>query len=158
MKVVMGMSKCFLLAFFSLLSIASCKQLDVHEQTINIPHKKWQADLVAQGDFIINENANYNVYVVLRHTDAYEYNNIWLNVGLQKEGEEMKFNKENITLSNDANGWDGVGMNDIWEVRKIIARIPLKKGTYKTSVVQIMRQNPLLNIMNVGIRVEKAGA
>ena len=158
MSLVLRRSKYFLLTLFCLVSIVGCEQIDIYEKNINIPNKKWQADLVANNIFNIDENGTYKVSVVVRHTDAYEYNNIWLNVGLQKDKEATKFNKENISLSNDANGWDGVGMNDIWEVRKEIIRLPLKKGIYKTSVQQIMRQNPLMHIMNVGIRVEKVGA
>ena len=154
----MSRSKYFLFAFFCLVALASCKQIDVFEQNINIPNKKWEAGLVANSSFNIKENGLYKISLVLRHTDAYEYNNIWLDVGLQEGVEKMNFIKSNFQLSNDAFGWDGVGMNDIWEVRKDIKIMRLKKGMFKTSIHQIMRQNPLLHVMNVGIRVEKIGA
>jgi gliding motility-associated lipoprotein GldH len=138
------------------LIITSCKQIDLHEQNISIPKNNWQSSDISKSTFEITDTAGiYNVYIVIRHTDAYEYSNIWLNVGLQKEGENMKYQKLNLNLANDLKGWEGIGMNDIWEVRKPIARVALKKGTYVTSVGHIMRQNPLQNIMNIGVRVEK---
>ena len=64
--------------------------------------------------------------------------------------------KINLSLGSDAQGWEGIGMNDIWEVRKLIARVPLKKGDYNFSIGQIMRDNPLQHIMSVGLRLKKA--
>ena len=62
-------------------------------------------------------------------------------------------------LQDDAKGWEGTGMDDIWEVRKLINGQPrrfIKKGQYNFSISQAMRDNPLPGIMNVGLRVEKA--
>jgi gliding motility-associated lipoprotein GldH len=143
-------------ALVCFICIISCKQINLQEQNIGIPQTKWQSNLYSNSSFEITDTAGvYIVYIVIRHTDAYEYSNIWLNVGLQKAGETMKFQKQNLSLAKDAKGWDGVGMNDIWEVRREITRVALKKGTYNTSVGHIMRQNPLLHILNIGVRVEK---
>ncbi len=63
----------------------------------------------------------------------------------------------NLLLS-DAKGWDGAGMDDIFEVRKNISQGPVtfkKFGDYTLTTAQIMRENPLQHIMNIGIRVEK---
>ena len=156
MDVYLRLSKYFLLIIICLIIFGSCTQIDLHEKNVTVPNNKWQSDFVAKSTFTITDSVcKYKVYVVLRHTDAYEYNNIWLNVGLQQMGEATNYLKLNLNLSNDKNGWSGVGMNDIWEVREIIANQTLKKGTYSTSIQQLMRQNPLLHIISVGIRVEK---
>ncbi len=138
--------------------LSACKQMDLYEKNTNIPNLKWQNDFTTKSGFEITDTSvMYNVYIVLRHTDSYEYNNIWLNVGLQAPNEAIKYQKINLKLGNDATGWDGIGMNDIWEVRKLLARFPLKKGMYNFEIGQIMRDNPLKHIMSVGFRVEKAG-
>ncbi len=70
----------------------------------------------------------------------------------------MRFQNINIVLGNDAKGWEGHGMDDIWEIRKSITTgpVPFKKpGNYTFTVSQIMRENPLKHILNIGIRVEK---
>jgi hypothetical protein len=49
-------------------------------------------------------------------------------------------------------------MEDIYEVRKNISPAPFsfkRSGDYTFSIAQIMRENPLSNILSVGIRVEK---
>ena len=139
----------------------SCREIDLFEKNISIPKMEWFNNFNGTGSFIIKDtNSKYNVYVVLRHTDAYLYNNIWLNVSLQSPGQDsLQFQKINLKLGNDAQGWDGVGMNDIWEVRKLISGTPkrfIKAGQYNFSIAQLMRDNPLLHILSVGLRVEKA--
>ena len=141
------------------LIITSCKQVDVYEKNTPIPHFKWQQNFPATGTFEIKDTlSSYNIYIVLRHMDAYKYNNIWLNVGLQAPGDTMFFQNLNLTLANDATGWEGTGMNDIWEVRKLVNGQPrrfVKNGEYKFSITHIMRDNPLPAVMSAGLRVEK---
>ena len=151
----------FFLSFIScLLFFISCRQIDVFEKNTTIPHYKWDNAYKAEGSFIISDTMSaYNIFIVLRHLDAYKYNNIWLNVGLQSPGDTMYFQKINLSLGSDANGWEGTGMNDIWEIRKLINGQPrrfIKKGAYKFSISHVMRDNPLANIMSVGLRIDKA--
>ena len=52
--------------------------------------------------------------------------------------------------------WLATGMDDIYEHRiKLTDPQYLKAGIYHFIVEQIMREDPLENIMNVGLRVEK---
>ena len=140
-------------------SFFSCRQLDVFEKNTPIPHYRWKSNFSAEGSFIINDTlVPYNIYIVLRHTDAYMYNNIWVNVGLKAPGDTMYFQRLNLVLGHDATGWEGTGMNDIWEDRKLINRQPrrfIKKGEYKFSIKQAMRDDPLPGIMSAGLRVVK---
>ena len=81
-------------------------------------------------------------------------------MGLQSPGDSMFIQKLNLSLGDDAQGWFGTGMNDIWEVRKPLTDRPrkfVKPGTYNYSIAQIMRDNPLKQVMSAGIRVEKVG-
>lgn len=150
----------FALAMICSFFFISCKQIDVFEKNTKIPGIKWDNNFPATGTFIIEDTlASYDLSLVLRHTDAYDYNNIWVNVGLQSPGDSMYFQKIDLTLGTDATGWEGSGMNDIWEVRKPLAQNKRfrKKGEYRFSIFHTMRDNPLLHVMSVGMRVEKAG-
>jgi gliding motility-associated lipoprotein GldH len=150
-----------LLIAYCLLLIAfpSCKQLDVFEKNTSIPKYSWSSDFAAKGDLTIADTSSaYNVYIVLRHTDAYKYNNIWLNVQINNGADSLINQKVDIGLATDATGWEGVGMNDIRELRKKITPMPFKfkkTGNYSFQIKQVMRDNPLNNIMSVGIRFEK---
>jgi len=154
------MTRSFL--YFLLLSLTlfacSCKQVEVYEKNTVIPRYKWATDFPASGTFdIVDTVSAYNIYIVLRHTDAYKNNNIWLNIGLQSPGDSLYFQKLDLSLGNDATGWEGTGMNDIWEVRKPLAlnKRFRKNGKYTFRIFHIMRDNPLENVMSAGLRVEK---
>ena len=139
--------------------VSSCTQIEIFEKNTSIPKYQWQQSFTAKGDFIITDTTSaYSIYLVLRHTDAYMYNNIWLNIGLQPPGDSMHVQKVNLVLGDDANGWEGTGMNDIWEIRKLLNGAPRRfkqPGKYSFSISQIMRDNPLPHIMSVGLRIEK---
>ncbi len=137
----------------------SCIKIDQFEKTAQIPSRQWFYNNTPAFTFHITDTSSlYNLYIVLRHTDAYNYSNIWLRLGTQFPRDSMHFQNINLTLASDAKGWDGTGIDDIFEVRENISRgpIPFKKpGDYTFSVSQIMRENPLENILNVGVRLEK---
>ncbi len=141
--------------------ISGCRTMDLYEKHIPIPQHEWKRETPLMGSFNISDTtAEYQLFLVLRHTDAYAYNNIWLDMGLQSPGDSMFTQKLNLSLGDDAQGWYGTGMNDIWEVRKPLTDRPrrfVKSGTYKYSIKQIMRDNPLKQVMSAGIRVEKTG-
>ncbi len=139
---------------------ASCINIDQFEKTEQIPARQWFYNETPAFTFHIADTMSlYNLYIVLRHTDAYNYNNIWLRLGTKFPGDSVRFQNINLILANDAKGWEGTGMDDIFEVRKNISRGPVpfrKAGDYTFTVSQIMRENPLKNILSVGVRVEKA--
>jgi gliding motility-associated lipoprotein GldH len=141
------------------LFIISCNQVELFEKNTVIPNHAWQSSFSATGDFMITDTLSaYSIYVVLRHTDAYQYNNIWLNIGLQPPGDSLHVQRVDLKLGDDANGWEGTGMNDIWEVRKLLngqARRFKQPGKYHFTISQIMRDNPLLHVMSAGLRLEK---
>jgi gliding motility-associated lipoprotein GldH len=143
----------------SVICVISCSKIDVFEKNVSIPKLSWQYNFRPQFDFTITDtSSSYNLYLVIRHTDAYRYNNIWLNVGIQPPGDTLNYKRLDVLLGTDANGWYGSGLDDIWEYRKLITNGPYqfkKKGDYKISLAQIMREDPLNNIMSVGLRVEK---
>ena len=141
------------------ISLFSCSPINVYEKTVPLPLQTWHYNYVPSFSFAITDTLSlYNIYIVLRHTDSYEYNNIWLRLGTQSPGKTKNFQNLDLILGNDATGWEGQGIDDIFEVRKNITGgpVPFKKaGTYTFTIAHIMRENPLKHILNVGIRVER---
>lgn len=150
--------KKILLIILSAWTLYSCGKIDLYEKQVQIPAQKWSYNLVPEFTFQIDDTASaYNIYVVLRHTDLYGYNNVWLRVGSQAPDDSMTYQNINIRLSK-GDSWKGTGMDDIYEVRELISPGPVtfsKAGQYNFSIAQIMREDPLRYIMNVGLRVEK---
>ncbi|MEO8763967.1 MAG: gliding motility lipoprotein GldH [Ginsengibacter sp.] len=139
--------------------MVSCGKIDLFEKQTDLPAQQWYYNNIPTFTFEIADTTSlYNLYIVLRHTDAYNYNNLWLRLGSKGPGDTLRFQNINLVLASDANGWEGIGADDIFEVRKNITQgpVPFKKpGTYTFSIAQIMRENPLQHILNVGFRVEK---
>lgn len=153
-----NLKKFFVISLVPLI-FASCIKIDHYEKHATIPSQEWYYKDVPQFTFHIDDTTSlYNVYVILRHTDLYQYNNIWLKIGLKTPADSFNYQKVNLVLASDSKGWDGTGMDDIYEVRKSISAAPFSfktAGDYTFSIAQIMRENPLKNILNVGLRVEK---
>lgn len=139
--------------------LVSCSKLDTFEMNTSIPNYQWKSSFAIKGSFLITDTAAaYNTYIVLRHTDAFKYNNIWLNVGIQPPADTMHYQKVDLSLGTDATGWLGTGMNDIWEVRQPLFGRAFKfrkPGTYNFVLTQIMRDDPLPAVMSAGMRLQK---
>jgi gliding motility-associated lipoprotein GldH len=148
----------FLLIGFFLLSACN-PSMDVFEKNVSIPMQQWQADFKPQITFSITDTvALYNVFLVIRHTDAYKYNNLWIRATVEQPGDStLKSQQYDITLASNDKGWLGSAMDDIYEHRALIQpQTKFKKqGEYHFTLEQTMREDPLQHVLNVGIRVEK---
>ena len=149
----------FFLVLYIAISISACQTIDLYEQVTSYPDHQWASKQINQYQFKISDtNASYNMYFVIRHHNAYHYKNIWLQVNTQAAGDSLQKQTININLADDMNGWMGAGMDDIYDHRVLINNKPMKLplGAFKISTQQIMREDPLQNILTTGIRVEKA--
>lgn len=140
-----------------LVSVPSCTRIDVFEKNVAIKKQAWESTVSPSISFSISDTTSlYNIYLVIRHTDAYNYNNIWLNI--VRSGPDTTYRQQvDIKLAANDKGWLGTGMDDIFEHRVLLKNdVQFKKpGTYNFTLQQIMREDPLLHVLNVGIRVER---
>ncbi len=144
------------------LQLAACSiPSGVFEKDVAIPHQQWESGFKPRIDFTVKEEDTaslYDVYFVIRHSDAYNYNNIWIQGTVLQPGDTAtKSERYDLTLATNEKGWLGAGMDDIYEHRVLIQPQTKfrKAGTYSFSIRQIMREDPLKHILDVGIRVEK---
>lgn len=149
----------FLFTAIGIISILNgCININMYERQATIPSQEWSYDFSPEFKFDIRDTTSrFLIYVSIRHTDQYQFNNIWLRVGSKAPGDTLKFQNLNLELASQ-DSWDGRGMDDIYEVRKLISNGPVsfrKPGEYVFSISQIMRENPLKYILNAGIRLEK---
>ncbi|CAN5234916.1 hypothetical protein BH11BAC6_BH11BAC6_04680 [soil metagenome] len=149
------------LLFFILVSLtfSACQTIDVYEHTKPFPEHAWSSKENLSFSFTITDTTSlYNIFAVIRHTDAYQFNNMWLNIITTTPGKISTTQKVNLLLGDNTKGWLGSAMDDIIEHRALLTKYPvkLKSGTYTFVMQQIMREDPLPEVMNAGIRVEKA--
>ena len=96
--------------------IIACETIDVFEKNVRIPNHEWSNSYQPQIEFEIRDTTSlYNIYVVLRHTDAYRYKNIYMNIYTQLPGDSVLKQRLDLLLATDDKGWLGSGMDDIFE-------------------------------------------
>ncbi len=142
--------------------ISSCSSIDLYEKTVAIPRHSWKAGYKPAFTFTIKDTSSaYQLFLILRHNDKYNYNNIYINLYTQQPGQDsLQSARYDLRLATNEKGWLASGMDDIYE-----HRIPLtpmgqqfyfrKPGNYIFSIEQIMREDPLNNVLNAGLRIEK---
>ncbi len=151
----------YLYLLSSVLLMASCDTIDLYEKVVTIPMNKWTSTYKPSFTFIIKDTAAaYQLYLIIRHNEKYNYNNIWLNLYTKSPDGTVSKAPYELVLATNEKGWLGTGMDDLYEHR--IALTPLnrqfyfkKPGNYTFSLGQIMREDPLENVLNVGLRIEK---
>lgn len=146
--------------FFLLVFGVGCQTIDIYEKTVAFSTHNWKSAEKPSFTFEVTDTASlYNIFLVLRHEDAYNYNNIWINLTVKGPADVVTIRREFI-LGNNKQGWLGSGMDDVFEHRITFndKPAPLHKGTYTFTLQQDMREDPLEHIINAGIRVEKVKA
>jgi gliding motility-associated lipoprotein GldH len=147
---------CWLFFISCTLVLSSCTKIDLYEKDITVPGFKWKSNFQPEFTFNIKDTTSpYQLFFVLRHNEKYNFNNIWINLYSQPPGDTVHKASFELQLANSEK-WLASGMDDIYEHRiKLTDPQYLKAGVYHFRIEQIMREDPLENVMNVGLRVEK---
>ena len=140
---------------------SSCTAVDLYEKTVPIPKHEWSSAFKPQFRFVISDTVSpYQVFVILRHTDRYNFNNIWINLTIQAPADTVQKVQYELPLASKEKGWLGTGMDDIYEHRINITPANdnfyfRKSGEYVFTLEQVMREDPLQQVLDVGLRLEK---
>lgn len=103
-------------------------------------------------------NAAYNIKVNLRVTGDYKYSNMFVlltQTGPDKKTTTARFE---LKLADKDGAWLGEGSGNLYSYQLPLLtnyKFPAK-GTYTFYIEQNMRDNPLREVSDVGLRVEKA--
>lgn len=152
-----------LLTFNFLCILSGCLPAPYYHKEEAIPQNAWNYNFKPSFTFDITDtNAAYQPYFLIRHTQAYPYCNLWVWVYVKTPGDTLvKKERINITLAEPTGKWLGRGMGEIYEQRMPFSfgdSVSLnRKGAYTISFEQNMRINPLPDVLNVGLRLEKTG-
>lgn len=157
-----------LLPFFVLLAVlpllSGCLESPVYQKQYSVPGNAWTYGWKPVFEFDITDTtAAYNMYFLIRHTEAYPNSNIWVKIHSKEPGDStFREDRIEIPLAESDGRWLGKGMGSIWEQRMPITRNDIPKvfrkaGRYTLRLEQNMRTNPLPEVLQVGLRVEKAG-
>ena len=160
-KKLLGLKPFSLTSYLLLLTsyiLPSCTTIDLYEKSVTVPKHAWENSFRPSFDFTIKDTtAPYQLFLVLRHNEKYNYNNIYVNVYVKGPGKDsVQKIQQDLVLATNEKGWLASGMDDIYDHRIPLGpEQSLKAGNYQFTIEQIMRENPLKNVLNVGIRIEK---
>lgn len=148
----------------SLLSLAaSCGvKSSNYQKQVPIPGTEWTYKFQPVFKIDIKDTASaYQLYFLIRHDESYPNANIWFRMKVKPPGDSLF--RDGIRIEKelaDAEGkWKAQGMGGIYEhkIPLFAKEVPAfkKEGTYEIKIEQIMRQNPLPSVLNIGLRMEK---
>lgn len=151
----------FLVFSFLVLSCDSNQVFDVYESVPN----KWHKDSVISFKVNSPDSINpYNLFVNLRNTDDYKYNNLFLIVEMVfphgrtiKDTLEYKMAEPSGKLL--GTGFTDIKENKLWYKEQVIFE---ESGDYTVNIQHAMRENGKVNgvielegITDIGFRIEK---
>lgn len=133
-----------------------------YQKHYSIPNNKWDYEYKPEFRFEVTDTTvYYSMYFIIRHTDAYQFSNLWLRIKAKQPGDTVgTITRIEVPLATPAGQWLGRGMGSIWEHRMPITDVRdpgflNKPGTYEFELEQDMRVNPLPEVLHVGLRIEK---
>jgi gliding motility-associated lipoprotein GldH len=130
---------------------------NIIDSNVKVPERKWTYRNHIVNSFEIKDNSkNYNIYFKLRHTADYKYSNIYI-LAHFKDGKNTATKRYQYKLAKNDGEWLGSGSGNIFSYV-----LPMqtnyrfaKNGRFVIAVEQNMRDNPLVEVVDLGILVEE---
>jgi|ERR1700733_1959402 len=107
---------------------------------------------------IDDPNQIYNIYINLRVTGDYKYSNLFILLTQVDPDKKSTTTRFELKLADKDGAWLGEGSGNLYGFQRPVVtsyKFPAK-GTYTFYIEQNMRDNPLREVSDVGLRVEKA--
>ena len=145
--------------FLSLLLLVCCNTNTESSYSV-FEEDSWHADsIITLNHSVVDTITKQNLYLKIRHTTDFEYQNIFLFVDFQEKRDTIE-----VILSEKNGKWLGSGFGDIKEVEYCFAKETIfnSKKTSKVTVEQAMRygEQPVITnlkgIIALGINIKKS--
>lgn len=137
----------------------SCEQTTILHQYKSIPQEGWSRENILNFEIEIDSTElKSDINIELSYNNNYPYSNLYLFVSAKDTAAKSIFSDTlNITLADEYGKWLGDGWGASYQQvieYKDIYGFPLS-GVYNISIKQGMRDNPILGIERVGIKIER---
>jgi len=144
------------------ISLGSCSDPNaVVDKNTAIENHNWSyVNLVKYDVKIDDEKVPYNLYLNLRVTGDYKYSNLFILLHQTGPNGKIGVTRYEFKLANADGEWLGKGSGNLYsyQVQFRSAYYFPAKGVYHFTIEQNMRDNPLHEVSDVGLRVEKTTA
>lgn len=150
----------FLLLFSAVVTLlfSGCDTKDVVDSNQVMPSRNWSyADKVKVTVDVTDSSKPYNIYFKLRHTADYRYANIFVLLNV-KGGQRKRSRRYEFKLAQADGQWNGSGSGNLYTYSfPLLTQFKFPApGKYELELEQNMRDNPLKEISDAGIKVSLA--
>lgn len=140
----------------ALLTVFSgCDAGNIADSNQTMPARNWSyAAKVKVLVDITDSNKAYNIYFKLRHTADYRYSNIFVLFNV-KTAQKKRSRRYEFKLAQADGQWNGAGSGNLYSYTFPLLtnfRFPAP-GKYELELEQNMRDNPLKEVSDAGIKV-----
>jgi len=150
------MRNSFILILF--IGLCSCYKNDIYDRIDSIPSHGWTyGDTMSYAIVIKDTNAHYQVYINVRHKAAYPYSNLWVKLITKSPLGHLQSKDLSLPLAAESGEWYGTSISDIISHKILIQNNAIFQhiGTYEFRILQNSRDSLLIDILDIGIRLEK---
>lgn len=150
--------KTYCVFIFTFFLLSSCQEGAFYEKNTAILNRSWEyGDIKEFPVYIEDKNAVYAVYVNLRNTDKYDFSNVFLRIHESGPAIADTAKRIELKLAELDGRWTGNDAGHLYEHQVLYKEnysFP-DTGIYTFGIEQNMRENPLHDISDVGIKLVK---
>ena len=145
--------------FCAFLFFVSCDRSKVFDLYLEVDSHGWQATDTIDFEFEIDsqENIYYNALISLRNNNDYSYANIFFFVDVEYPNGLHRTDTLQYILAAPDGKWLGSGVGEIkYNLLKFKENETMQSGLYKYKIVHGMRDDVLIGIEDIGLRIERS--
>jgi len=128
---------------------------DVYQSTVN---RRWHhTDKPSFAVHIEDNKPLYDIWLYIRHTGEYDYANLFFL--LHEQGPQLidTMHRHELRLAKPDGRWTGKRAGNLYENKVLLKEnytFP-DTGIYRFDIEQNMHENPLLDITDIGLKIDK---
>ena len=148
----------YLMVLLIIMGMYACDPDRIYESNIKIPDKGWHRTDYARFEVEITDTVSpCHVYVNIRNNTNYKYMELWLFIDVYSPAGTVERDTAKIMLADHRGKWTGHGLGKKFDTRMVFrqnVRFPVS-GTYVFEYEQATRDELLVGIDDIGLRIEK---
>jgi gliding motility-associated lipoprotein GldH len=151
----------FFLAFFVVI-LLSCNKNEEYYAFKHLSGGQWPRDSVIYIQFDslrLNPPDSYQVDIEIMHNKSYPYQDLWLLIGNNLQDSILQYDTLKCRVCDQYGKWlssGGSGMHQLSVSYKKNLRAKDSVNTYRFFIRQFMKDDPLLGIERIGVKISKA--
>jgi gliding motility-associated lipoprotein GldH len=145
----------FIPGLLFILILSSCNQ--VYRDFEEVKEMKWYKSDVKTFEFDIKNEGNYDLIFCMRHSTGYQFMTIKTKISMTTPDYEVYEKEAEFLVTNEKGEYIGDGTGQLWDIEEAFsANELLKKGHYKISIAHAMENDPVILVMEIGLKVKKS--